>query len=110
MCPLTSINRHARPLSSHQTHDRAFDDVAVAAVVQQSVRQPKNTDGDAGRADSSHAKPRSNRGTGGDATSGRLHVPYGRGLSTPGLAYLKRETSVSSPHFREPQPRSGQRC
>jgi hypothetical protein len=23
---------------------------------------------------------------------------------------LMRETSVSSPHFREPQPRSGQRC
>jgi hypothetical protein len=71
------VNRHARLLPSYQRHDRAFDDVAVSAVVQQSVRQPKNANGDAGRANSSHVKPRFNRGTGGDATIGRLHEPYG---------------------------------
>ena len=86
-------------------HDRAFDGVAVSAVVQQSVRQPKNANGDAGRANSSHAKPRFNRGTGGDATIGRLHEPW---RLPADLDRLKRETFVSSPHFREPQSRSGQ--
>jgi hypothetical protein len=70
----------SRPLPSYQRHDRAFDDVAVSAAVQQSVRQPKNANGDAGRANSSHVKPRFNRGTRGDVTSGRLHVPYGGGF------------------------------
>jgi hypothetical protein len=63
MSALPPINRHARPLPSDQRHDRAFDDVAVSAVVQQSVRQPEHANGDAGRANSSHVKPRFNRGT-----------------------------------------------
>ena len=44
-------------LSSYQSYDSAFDDVAVSTVVQQSVRQPKNADSDACRADNSHVSP-----------------------------------------------------
>src|SRR5579863_3489687 len=79
-CPLCPDQPASRALPSYQRHDRTFDDVAVSAVVQQGVRQPEDADGDAGRANSSHMKPRFDRGTGGDATSDRLHLPYGSGF------------------------------
>jgi hypothetical protein len=101
MSALPPINRHARPLPSDQRHDRAFDDVAVSAVVQQSVRQPEDANGDAGRANNSHAKPRFNRGTGGDATSGRLHVPYSGGFpeepAGEWASYLRNNPPIAPP-------------
>jgi len=70
--PLYPDQPASRPLPSYQRHDRAFDDVAVSAVVQQSVRQPENATATQVAPIALMRSPSFNRGTGGDALTGRL--------------------------------------